>query len=62
MSKKKVCRKCKLFVEGPTCPLCKGSDFTPNFQGRLNILDANKSMIAQKIGIKMKGEYAIKVR
>jgi RNA polymerase subunit RPABC4/transcription elongation factor Spt4 len=32
------------------------------WQGRLNILDANKSMIAQKIGIKVKGEYAIKVR
>ncbi len=60
--KKKVCKKCKLFVEGSECPICKGNQFSPNWQGRLNILDANKSIIADKIGIKSKGEYAIKVR
>ena len=59
---KKVCKKCKLFVEGPTCPICNSASFTDNWKGKLNILDANKSGIAQKIGIKQKGEYAIKVR
>jgi len=62
MAKKKVCKNCKIFVEGPECPLCKGNKFSINWQGRLNILDANKSVIAQKIGVKVKGEYAIKVR
>jgi len=60
--KKKVCKKCKLFVEGPICPICKGNQFSLNWQGRLQVLDANKSVIADKIGIKVKGEYAIKVR
>ncbi|MBW2989010.1 DNA-directed RNA polymerase subunit E'' [Candidatus Woesearchaeota archaeon] len=60
--KRKVCKKCKLFVEGNECPICKGSQFSSSWQGRLNILDANKSVIADKIGIKVKGEYAIKVR
>lgn len=60
--KKKVCKKCKLFVEGNECPICKGNQFSINWQGRLNILDANKSIIANKIGITSKGEYAIKVR
>lgn len=60
--KKKVCRKCKLFVEGNVCPICKGNQFSVNWQGRLNILDANKSTIAEKVGMKVKGEYAIKVR
>lgn len=60
--KKKVCKKCKLFVEGSECPLCKGNQFSTNWQGRLAIIDANKSVIAQKIEIKSKGEYAIKVR
>ena len=62
MSKKKVCKKCKLFVEGATCPMCKGNQFSTIWQGRINVLDANKSSIANKIGIKIKGEYAIKCR
>lgn len=60
--KKKVCKRCKLFVDGDVCPVCKGNQFSINWQGRLNISDANKSMIAKKIGITAKGEYAIKVR
>jgi len=62
MAKKKVCKKCKLFVEGDTCPSCKGNVFSNNWQGRLFINDVNKSMIAQKLEVKVKGEYAIKVR
>jgi len=60
--KKKVCKKCKLFVDGTICPICKGNQFSTNWQGRLNILDADKSMIANKIDIAVKGEYAIKAR
>lgn len=60
--KKKVCKKCKLFVEGNQCPICKNNQFSTNWQGRINILDANKSMIAKQIGNTVKGEYAIKVR
>lgn len=59
---KKVCRKCKMFVEGAACPICKGDSFTDNWKGRIFINDVNKSEIAQKIGIKTKGEYAIKIR
>ena len=60
--KKKACRDCKIFVDGDVCPVCKGSTFSVNWQGRLAILDANKSIIAKKIGVTVKGEYAIKVR
>ncbi len=60
--KKKVCRKCKLFVEGNECPLCKTNQFSTSWQGRLYILDSNKSIVAEKIGTTSKGEYAIKVR
>jgi len=51
-----------MFVEGGECPVCKANQFSTNWQGRLHILDSNKSTIAQKIGMKSKGEYAIKVR
>ena len=60
--RKKACKKCKIFVEGNVCPVCKSNQFSMNWQGRLYILDANKSSIADKMGIKVKGEYAIKVR
>lgn len=62
MSKKKACKRCKLFVEGDTCPSCGGTNFTNSWQGRLYVNDVKNSMIAQKIGVTVKGEYAIKVR
>ena len=60
--KKKVCKRCKMFIEGQECPMCKTSSFSTNWQGRLCVLDAAKSVVAEKIGLKAKGEYAIKVR
>lgn len=59
---KKVCKKCRIFVEGQECPLCRNSTFTETWKGRITILDAGKSEIAKKVGIDVKGEYAIKVR
>ena len=60
--KKKVCKSCKIFVEGHQCPICKGNQFGESWQGRIFILDAGKSEIAKKLDINVKGEYAIKVR
>jgi len=60
--KKKACKKCKYFVEGNECPVCKGNQFSTNWQGRLHISDATKSEIAKKILAEVPGEYAIKVR
>mgnify|MGYP006297404141 CR=1 FL=1 len=62
MAKQKVCKKCKIFVQGNECPICKGSTFSTNWKGQINILDANKSKIAEKLEIKVKGKYALKVR
>jgi DNA-directed RNA polymerase subunit E" len=62
MTKKKVCKKCKLFVEGSECPICKGNQFSNNWQGRLFVMDPGNSEIAKKVVIAVKGEYAIKVR
>ncbi len=59
---RKVCKKCRIFVKGDSCPICRNNQFTTNWQGRINIVDADKSMIAEKVGIKVKGEYVIKVR
>lgn len=59
---KKVCKKCRLFVDGAVCPVCKGNQFSENWKGRIYIGDAARSEIAQKVGLASKGEYAIKVK
>ncbi len=59
---KKVCKKCKIFVEGPVCPVCKGNQFSDNWKGRMYIFNVPQSEIAQKIGAIEPGEYAIKVK
>ena len=62
MAKSKVCKKCKAFVDGDTCPNCKSNIFSTNWQGRIYFLKPEKSMIAKNIGVTNKGEYAVKVR
>lgn len=62
MTKKKCCKRCKMFVEGNECPACKDNKFSTNWQGRIFIADASKSEIAKNIGITVKGEYALKCR
>lgn len=62
MNKKKVCRRCRIFVDESDCPLCKGSDFATGWNGRVNILDVEHSVVAQKMGVTAKGEYVIKIK
>lgn len=62
MVKKKACKRCKMFIEQDTCPTCGTSSFSTSWQGRLLITDPEHSMIAQKVCITTKGEYAIKVK
>ncbi|MBT3865591.1 DNA-directed RNA polymerase subunit E'' [Candidatus Woesearchaeota archaeon] len=59
---RKVCKTCRIFVEGPTCPLCKGNQFSESWKGRIFVSNSEKSEVAQKVEIKAKGEYAIKVK
>ena len=60
--KRKTCRECKIFYDGPNCPICKGNGLATSWQGRVNVLDVDKSMIAKKIKVTVKGEYALKIR
>ncbi|MBS3159606.1 DNA-directed RNA polymerase subunit E'' [Candidatus Woesearchaeota archaeon] len=62
MAKKKACKKCRIITNAEECPLCKSNDLTTNIKGRVVIIDATKSEIAQKLNIKVKGEYAIKTK
>ena len=59
---RKVCKTCRIFVEGPTCPICKGNQFSESWKGRIYISNSEKSEVAKNVGINTKGEYAIKVK
>jgi RNA polymerase subunit RPABC4/transcription elongation factor Spt4 len=60
--KKKVCKTCKLFVEGDTCPLCKRDQWAQSWQGKIVVVDHESSSVAKMMGFTANGEYAIKVR
>ncbi|MGM5482109.1 MAG: transcription elongation factor subunit Spt4 [Nanobdellota archaeon] len=62
MTKKKVCKKCKMFIDGNQCPNCKGETFANNWMGKVLIIDPKRSIVAEKMGIETKGEFAIKIR
>ena len=59
---KKACKSCRILVESGECPVCKSSDFSTSWKGRLVIIDPEKSEVAKKINASIEGNYAIKVR
>ncbi|MFM8658694.1 MAG: transcription elongation factor subunit Spt4 [Candidatus Nitrosotenuis sp.] len=61
MVKEMACRKCKCIFSGKVCPICKSSDLTPDWVGVVLIGDPQNSHIAQTLGIKEKGKYALKI-
>ena len=61
MAKEKACKNCKAIYEGHKCPKCGSEEFSDNFKGRVSIINEQESEVAKKLGIKGKGDYAIKV-
>ena len=60
--KSKACKICKKIYEGEKCPKCGSKESTEGFKGRIIVINPEKSEIAQKLNIKDKGNFAIKVR
>ena len=58
---KKACKLCRMIVEGDKCPVCKDSKLTDSWRGKIFISDPEKSEIAKILGIKVKGDYALKI-
>lgn len=59
----KACKNCKALNEkkAAQCWNCKLTNFATSHKGRITIIDAANSEIAQKMSITVDGEYAIKV-
>lgn len=63
MPKAKACKLCRTVYEGEDkCPNCDAKESTEGFKGRIVLFNPEESEIAQKIGLKSKGNFAIKVR
>ena len=60
--KQKACKVCNIIYEGDKCPKCGSKESTESFKGRIVVFDSEKSEIAKKLGIKEKGNFAIKTR
>ncbi|MCD6496323.1 MAG: DNA-directed RNA polymerase subunit E'' [Candidatus Aenigmarchaeota archaeon] len=60
--REKVCRNCRLFVDGDECPICGESNFSNSWKGTALINDPNGSEIAKFLDIKAKGKYALWVK
>ena len=58
----KACRNCRALVIGDKCAVCGGADLTKSFEGIIYVLDANESQIANAIGAKVPGKFALKLK
>ena len=56
-----ACKKCSYLTGEDPCPIC-GGQTSKEWQGYLVIMDPERSEIAHKMGITVKGKYALRVR
>jgi DNA-directed RNA polymerase subunit E" len=59
-SKERSCKICRTVYEGTVCPSCGSKEYSENFKGKIEVLNPEKSEIAQKLNLKEKGTFAIK--
>ena len=57
----KACKTCKRLLKGVKCPICKTSKITDTWKGKIIIINPENSKVAEKLGIKEAGEYAIRI-
>ena len=57
----RACKTCRRITEADVCPVCKVTT-SQYWSGYLAVIDPDKSEIAKRMGIKLPGQYAMKVR
>ena len=62
MAKEKACKNCRAVYVGAKCTSCGGSESVDTFKGKIYILNSEKSEIANKLNIKKKGVFAVRLR
>lgn len=56
-----ACRNCRALTYQKQCPICKSTNLTTNWKGYLYVIDPEKSEVAKKMGIKVRGRFALTV-
>ena len=57
-----VCKECHRIVKGQVCQACNSTSLTSDWSGYVVIIDPEKSKIAKRLGVRLAGAYALKVR
>lgn len=58
----KACRECKyIYTEGHQCPSCESTEHTDKYGGLIIVLDPVNSKLAERMGAKTPGSYAVRV-
>ncbi|MCL4411376.1 DNA-directed RNA polymerase subunit E'' [Candidatus Marsarchaeota archaeon] len=58
-----ACKNCRIIIShGDTCPLCGSTDLTSRWNGYVIMLNADKSDIAKKLGLKVNSVFALNVK
>ena len=59
----KVCKSCRIVIaHGEKCPLCGSTDLTNKWSNYTIMLNAEKSELAKKLGIKVNSTFAITIK
>lgn len=61
-TKEKVCRTCRRFVRGATCPVCNASNLSTGWKGVVFVNSTADSEIAKAIGVTAPGKYCLFVK
>ncbi len=58
----KACTNCRAMVDGNACLVCGGTDLTKSWEGQILIFAPDQSEVANAIGAKVPGKYALKIK
>ncbi|AEC51814.1 DNA-directed RNA polymerase subunit E' [Pyrococcus sp. NA2] len=58
----KACRNCHYITTEDQCPVCGSRDLSEEWFDLVIVVDVENSEIAKKIGAKVPGKYAVRVR
>lgn len=59
--KERACRKCKRLTLESRCPVDGSTDLSSEWSGLIVVLDAARSQVARRLGVRSPGRYAFTV-
>ncbi|BCS91313.1 MAG: DNA-directed RNA polymerase subunit E'' [Candidatus Micrarchaeota archaeon] len=62
MADYKACKSCRYITDKSECPVCGSKDLTAKWNRLLIVIDPERSEIAKKLNIALKGEYALEIQ